>query len=181
MPRVDVAIASARAEVGGRVRGALTGSRVAGALGRVAVRDVMLWVYGTSSHRAFGPPEASVLMCAYVDNILVVGHDTSSARAVLSRVEERLRTRWALSLPESSVDVLAPRGAPTDVGEPASAEHTKFLGHYVSADGRVTHCWGKAQGAVRAALWRGICVQLGERASQLQHGLGSSTSSYGPS
>lgn len=164
MPRVEVAIASSRAEVGDRARGALTGSRVAGALGRVAVRDVMLWVFGSSSHRAFGPPEASVLMCSYVDNILVAGRDAFSARAVLSRVEERLRTRWSLALPESSVEVLAPRGAPSDVGEPASVEHTKFLGHCVSSDGRVTHCWGRAQGAVRAALWRHIHIRAARRA-----------------
>lgn len=109
MPRVEVAIASSRAEVGDRARGALTGSRVAGALGCVAIRGVMLWLFSDSSHRAFGPPDASVLICSYVDNIMVAGRDSSSVRALLSRVEERLRTCWCLALPASSIEVLPRR------------------------------------------------------------------------
>lgn len=156
MPQVDVLIAAARAEVGDKSRVSVTGSRVAGALGRVAIRDVMMHVHATSAHRAFGPPEARILICSYIDNILVAGSDSSSASAILQQVEERLRTPWALSLPESSVEGMAPRGASVHAGDPAPLQHMKCLGHYISADGSVSACWAKAQGAVRSALWRHV-------------------------
>lgn len=156
MPSVEVAALGSRVEVGDRARGALTGSRVAGSLGRIAVRDVMIWVHERSAHRAFGPSDASVLMSTYVDNIMVAGRDSSSAAALLRVVETRLRERWALSLPEASMEVLAPRGAPTAADGIANVESMKFLGHILSADGRLTQCWGRAQGAVRAALWKHI-------------------------
>lgn len=95
-------------------------------------------------------------MCSYVDNIVVAGHDASSVRAILSQVEGRLRTRWELSLPESSVEVLAPCGAPVSVGDPLPLQHTKLLGHLISADGSVSTCWAKTQGTARSALWRHI-------------------------
>lgn len=92
-PEAAVVIGAGRAEVGERARGALIGSRVAGAVGRVAIRDVMIHVESMCAHRAFGPSHASVLMCAYVDNNVDAGRDSSSARAILSQVEQHLRIR----------------------------------------------------------------------------------------
>lgn len=102
-PAVHVKVGSFAAPAGQRARGSLTGSRTAGALGRVPVRDLHEQVASTCAARAYGPPGHEVILSTYVDNIMVVARDDTSAEAVLREMRGRLHEVWQLELPESSV------------------------------------------------------------------------------
>lgn len=81
-PEVRICVGAHTSSVGGRTRGALTGLRVAGALGRLAIRDIMCAVAVASAARAFAPSPHSVCLASYVDNLILAGKAASSAEAM---------------------------------------------------------------------------------------------------
>lgn len=68
MPRITMRTGHSAAEVPSRTIGALTGSRTAGAMGGVVMRDMLNAV--TAGHRALGfttRPEHTLVLATYVD------------------------------------------------------------------------------------------------------------------
>lgn len=167
-PEVFVKIGSFTAEVGQRARGPLTWSRTAGALGRIPIRYLHEHIAATCWARAYGPPGHEVLLSTYVDNVMVAAKDDTSAEAILRAMRTRLHDLWRLELPESSVELLLPRGAaPPSHGRPAWSS-LGFWGTEISSDGSLAACWGRAQGAARAALWRHMRAARSARLSRAQ-------------
>lgn len=136
----------------GRTAGALTGSRLAGALGRVVVRSAALHLWAARSAAAVsfghGPP---MLLATYVDNIVILGRDASGAEASLAEFMAFFSHAWRLNLPADSTEIMVPRGAPIrPSGAHAVVERMRFLGHVLVSGGSVKPCWRNARGQVCA-------------------------------
>lgn len=134
-PEVRVRAGAHTAAVGDRTRGALTGSRVAGALGRAAIRDIMRAVSAAGAARAFAPPPHSVIVASYVDNLVFAGKDASSVEALYTLADAHAGSSWGLEIPRSSVEIVVPRGSEVAPSLFPARPSTKFLGHIVSGDG----------------------------------------------
>lgn len=142
-PEVRICIGTHTASVGNRTMGALTGSRLAGALGRLAVRDIMRAVAAASAARAFAPHPHSVSVAPSVDNLIFAGEDASSAEAMYAIAVSHADAEWGLDISRKSIEVVVPRGALiVPAGFPAK-RHTKFLGHIVAGGGSMALCWGR--------------------------------------
>ena len=110
-PQVYLRIGNVRIPIHGRCVGCLTGSRVAGFLGRIPVESTiserhhtwMQWGYQTSSH--------TLNVCVYVDNIYSASSSLHGAVSILEDFEAHLRDRWRLRIKPSSRSCLVARGS----------------------------------------------------------------------
>lgn len=85
LPRITMQKGAFAADTASRVMGALSGSRVAGALGRVVARDLLGAVLAPQRGLGFeAGPGGPIVMGTYVDNILVLANDASGAEALLT-------------------------------------------------------------------------------------------------
>lgn len=136
----------------GRTTGALTGSRLAGALGRVVIRSAAahLWVARAASAVVLGstPP---MMVATYVDNVLILGKDASGAEATFRELRAFLDRAWGLDLPDASTEILVPRGSRVrPSGDYTQVERMRFLGHILESSGSVRSCWRHARNQVYA-------------------------------
>lgn len=131
--------------------GAMTGSRVAGALGRVVVRSLaehLHRVRGHSAVRFFD--DTPMLVAAYVDNLLLLGEDASVAEATYTVAVDFLRGAWALELPAGETEVLAPRASSVRPARLRGVERAPFLGHVIDSNASCLPCWRRARDQVVA-------------------------------
>ena len=93
-------------EISRRTKGGLTGTRVAGALGRVPILDMIAereryWRdYGFKLTP--GPEETSLTVATYIDNLLSVSNNVDGAIWIMRDAECYLLSKWQLSLKPSS-------------------------------------------------------------------------------
>ena len=131
----------------------LTGSRVAGALGRIPVE-------ATISDRALHwrqhgfQAETTVLtVCAYIDNVFSVGRTLHGAISILEDFEFQLQQNWHLRIKPSSRACLVPRGSlesPMDQSKWPVHSSFRVLGHILEDNGSTTICWHNT----RCSMWR---------------------------
>lgn len=95
-----------------------------------------------------------MLAWTYIDNVIVFGRDASGAEAAMAWMRQQLRMIWSAEVPESYLEVLAPRGAAVFPSLCRRVVHMKCLGHWISDGGGVMRCWRTARAAVRAVVLR---------------------------
>lgn len=159
LPLVDLCVGTSRVQVRVRSSGCLTGSRLAGALGRVVARTMLSAV--TPAQEALGfraSPGRTLLAAKSVDNLVVFGRDATGVEAVLAWAQGWLRAHWSVDLADSSLEVLAPVGAAVAPMRLAQAEEFKFLGHWITSNGADTRCVRSTKSAVRTTTSRGLRV-----------------------
>lgn len=108
LPRIKDEVGGGEACLPRRGSGTLTGSRTAGALGRIPVLDVFVarhahWQqYGFRLADGRGRPSAILCDAAYVDNMYVVGPTPGCAIAILEDFARVAREPWGLRIKDGS-------------------------------------------------------------------------------
>ena len=163
MPQVELqGTGAARMQLKARSSGTLTGSRLAGALGRLIVADVLgemerlgrlpCWNVGWE-----------VGFAAWVDNLYTPAMSAANAMAKIDEFEELLQRRWRLSFKPSSklVTVNGPPSTqrPTTHGSWSYVDEFPVLGHVIEADGA---CGADVSAAIGKA-WRGFWASCGRK------------------
>lgn len=119
-----------------RRRGTLTGSRAAGAMGRAIIRyllEHLVPCVSCSGFECLGGARVGVL--TYVDNLVFVTNDASTAEGLLAEARRCLDDVWGLTLPPSSVDLLLPAGASSAPVELVPVATMRALCFVVAANG----------------------------------------------
>lgn len=140
--------------------GTLTGSRTAGALGRIPVLDAFIerhavWqALGFRVAEGLGCPRAVLCTTAHADNVYAARPTPGCAAAILDDFASVQHTRWGLNIKTGSRNMVSARGARGDVPVGWSACLTmSILGHVVSANGSTAACvQNTLQSAWRARL-----------------------------
>ena len=149
----------------GRTRGGLTGSRVAGALGRVPVEDVI-------SHRAqqwsmwgFRTDSKVLTVASFVDKIYAVSNSLLGATRILDDFEKHLWERWSCKIKPESRACLVARGGEMSVSRPLwnPSRLMHVLGHIVSDDGTTTACMEQTF----VQMWRAFFANCTSRDAKL--------------
>ena len=178
-PRIDIGVGHGSVQIIERTIGGLTGSRIAGLLGRIPVESVMndrypVWLkwgyqlrradFDTQSHRLVSD---FVLSCSsYVDNLFAVSHGLAGAIAILEDFEGELSRKWGLSIKPSSRQCMAAAGS--DYQSPDShkwPQVTSFnvLGHTLANNGSIRPCWQHT----RQMMWRSYWTNAGSQCARL--------------
>ena len=159
-PQVFVALGCHHAAVGKRSKGGLTGSRVAGVLGRVPVlaslKDNILDMKRLAFHRE----SVCLVACTFVDNIFVVGRSSWAACAIADMFSEALEKRWNQQVKPGSRMVLPVfPGLEPEVTSDAwpVVRQMMVLGHVLDSRGNVQPDYDNA---VRM-LWRSFFANAG--------------------
>lgn len=144
-----------------RTWGSLTGTRVAGALGR--------WPTETTARELLAAqPAAGVrvgadgvfALAVYVDNLYALGASAGAAATLLRDWAELLQARWSLRLKSSSRECMAPalnsiwHDPPAGIEGCALVRCMSVLGHVLACDGDVAPCVVSTERALWRAYWR---------------------------
>ena len=140
LPTILLATSSFSALITRRSTGSLTGSRLAGVLGRVPVEAEARILYESQEARAdsYVANHVFTMFSTYIDNVYSLGKSELCAVRNLCRLEDALKSRWGLSLKEGEKFAMAPAGAPaSELPEGwQSVQTINILGHAVQNSGR---------------------------------------------
>ena len=153
LPQVVLNAGGVAVPIRNRSTGSLTGSRVAGAMGRVPVESTIRDRHFAWKRHGFKAGTHTLTVATYVDNIYSAGASLHDAIAILEDFEAHLQTHWGLRIKPSSRMCLVPRGnheLPRNDGKwPLHAEFTA-LGHTLQDNGSTQMCWQNTA----KAMWR---------------------------
>ena len=93
-----------------RSSGVLTGTRTAGALGRILVAIVVSAVYGDLARHAYQAGERKVVLSTWVDNLYVAAASPVACSAMLQILESGF-AQWGVELKPGSVSLTTPAGS----------------------------------------------------------------------
>ena len=153
LPKVILNTGTVSVPVTNRCIGALTGSRVAGVLGRVPVESTI------SERRSYWQPwgyrtdHCVLTACTFVDNIFSAGRNLDGAINILEDFEMHLRSVWRLDIKSSSRSCCVPLGsddAPDDADKWPLRPSFTVLGHILQDNGATKLCWHNT----RRSMWR---------------------------
>ena len=125
--------------LGPRYSGAMTGTRVAGWLGRVLVADVLIHA---NADPLLIPMDVSGLkfsFATWVDNVYAISHSAEAAVQNICIFGRHLQSRWKLKLKPGSLKLISaagPRSLSAKYKDFVWQEPLVVLGHCVERDGR---------------------------------------------
>ena len=145
-----------------RTRGTLTGSRTAGALGRIAVEDAF-----RSRWHAWQPwglrinDTLTLTAASYVDNLMAVSTSPHRACTILDDAAAFLKAKWNLEIKPGSREVLIVANSADDFDGDAEVDdngwrrrkHLRVLGMMVSSDATVREDVHQASRAMWRSFW----------------------------
>jgi len=142
LPHIVVHASSVCAPIKGRSRGGLTGSRTAGALGRIPVEDVIQFRAAQWSSWGFQAGPNTLTVASFVDNIYAVGSTLMGATRILDDFERHLWERWACKIKPSSRSCMVAYGGGLAVSRHVwlPSRSMQVLGHTISDDGSTSAC-----------------------------------------
>ena len=147
LPSVIIDASIATVVIRHRTKGGLTGSRSAGAMGRIPVESSMCkispavrnWSYHLGTARGWSG-------ASFVDNLFTFSHSVGGSLMVAAELERVLANDWRLQIKDGSKEVLVCAGAPEWEALPDLVQawpewqfkqHMQCLGVVVSNDGSV--------------------------------------------
>ena len=139
LPVVTLAAGGVATALGVRTRGSLTGSRLAGTLGRVPVETAAVAVEKQTRHRHWILRGSRFNIATYVDNTYTIAQSRRDAEIILEQVEARLKEDWNLQFKPTSLLSMSPAGSTDEPApDPKWDRSTTFpvLGHLIRNDGR---------------------------------------------
>lgn len=142
--------------------GAIMGSRVAGALGRIPVEHMLMQLAPSWRTRGVQITGATLTMAVYVDKLFVVAKSAADCVHMLCKAEAFLMLHWHLAIKPSSLQILVVKGSPEDKGIGSAAEwngwrmtrHMRVSGHVISGVGSCLACRREAQRAIWRSFWQ---------------------------
>ena len=163
VPKINLRAGEESACIEGRTSGSLTGSRVAGALGRIPVMHVLdqrapLW-------EAAGYKTDTVLTVAtFVNNLYAISSNIFNAVDIMEDLERHLASNWGLQIKATSRSVLVAAGR--QVPEAHNSEKWPVqnvftvLGHRLDNRGSAWPCWE----ATKRSMWGAFYKTCGSQA-----------------
>ena len=167
-PLVTISVGSSQVAISGRTIGGLTGSRVAGLLGRIPVEDIMFqrcgvwrkWGYWLNPKDYDDPaaPNAvsvSLCCCSYVDNLFAVSRSLSGAIAILEDFEVQL-LEWGLVIKPISRQCMVSAGSSDEAADSKRWPMVRtfpVLGHLLADTGSIRPCWKQTRFSMWKAFW----------------------------
>ena len=154
LPSVELGEAGMAARINVRSKGGLTGSRVAGACGRIPVEDTLKMLDRECSHLGFRVGSGVLTVSSYIDNLYAVSDSLFGAISLMKRAEQHLLTRWDLDFKPDSKKCMVPRGSQQGVSDRLIQEYPlnptfDVLGHRVADDCSIAPCFRRT----KAAMW----------------------------
>eukprot|EP00959_Pyramimonas_sp_CCMP1952_P334685 7008680-Pyramimonas_sp.AAC.1 len=101
LPVVQLGLGSLSIPIPQRSRGSLTGSRVAGAMGRVPVESTIRERHQVWPRHGFQAAGCRLTVATYVDNIFSAGASLNVAINILEDFEAQLESVWDLKIKPS--------------------------------------------------------------------------------
>ena len=156
-PKIWLNAGSLRFHVPNRSRGGLTGSRLAGAFGRVPVETTMSDRAEAWQPLGFALDEGTTLMCsAYVDNLFSCSRTVQGAIAILEDASYRLATDCGHDIKDSSRSVMVCKGSrerSIDEERWPMVESFDCLGHIIQNDSGIRACFSNVKRSLWGSFW----------------------------
>ena len=114
LPSISIKVASFAAMLGQRSKGALTGSRVAGQLGRIPVQATLLDLHDVLCKLSWNFDDVALVAASFVDNVYFAGGSPYKAAQMGDLFAQRLLSQWGQSVKQGSQQVLVMHGAHDD-------------------------------------------------------------------
>lgn len=147
-----------------RTKGSLTGSRIAVALSRAPILETLRKLQAKVKPLGFQVSGGKKLAVAtYVDNICAVSQTGNGAIAMLTHIEETLKSDGDLNIKEDSREYMVAKASPHTSSD-VRYKHVvqmKALGHIVSHDGGCREDWQ----ATRRQMWRTFYATCASKAA----------------
>ena len=159
-PCVFITLGSFSSRVSSRCIGGLTGSRVAGQLGRIPVLESLFKRMDELEHLSWSHDSVCLIAATFVDNTFFVGKSVFKATQMAQIFEETLFQDWAQRVKPSSKQVLGTHGNPDLVPYDDSwtvLESMTVLGHIVQSTGAINLDY---DGIVRK-MWQSFYANAG--------------------
>ena len=158
-PQVSIRVGEQHAIFKARCSGTLTGSRSAGAGGRLPLFDVCQHHLQKWNANSFQIEGRSFSLASFVDNLVTTSTSPAKATEMLDSCELYLTRHWGLVYGEDSREFVICRGD-TRVFHVAplwkQVSTMKCLGHHLADDGGIFGCMK----AVEGAMWRAFFGNL---------------------
>ena len=168
LPEVILQSGSMQCCIQNRSCGSLTGSRTAGAWGRIPVEATLAKRNSEWQHLGFETCEGRLTMQTYVDNVYVAGESAEAAAIIVEDFGKHLQADWQQKLKASSMEILIPKGGSKDgvnVQRWHIVEHMNVLGNMMQHNGECNEAWGKAKHEARRRWFSNCCVKKASRLS----------------
>ena len=153
---LSVQVGSVEVFVEQRCIGTLTGSRIAGALGRVPVEATLRAIAPRVRRQCFRFENVALMGASFVDNVYFPARDLSSAHANAALFEQHLHDHWHQRIKPSSKSIMVCSGADMDDIENVLSDgwnvsqHDVVLGWEFFSSGSFRAAWDN----LRHKLWR---------------------------
>ena len=157
MPQVLLKIGDLKVPIQNRSAGGLTGSRVAGALGRIPVESMI-----AARHQHWKPWGFSLengiflTLSVYVDNLFSCSSSMAGAIHILTDAAEYLETVWGHKIKPSSRMVMSCQGSrELPVFDESWQRVSAFpcLGHILQDNGSIRACFSNTTKSMWRAYW----------------------------
>ena len=143
--------------VGHRASGALTGSRLAGALGHVPINDSCMCCKAVLESGALQVGGVkTIAFCSWIDNMYTFSNSVNVCVSMLEHIENHLASEWHLDIKGSSRAVMNCRGnfePVADVAEWPWVLVMNVLGHHVQDDGGIRDDWNITEARMWGSFW----------------------------
>ena len=164
--KVFVRIGSAEAEIRVRVRGGLTGSRLAGALARIPAEDAAASCHRSISKHGYKIDQDRMGIALWVDNCFTFGNCLRGAIDIQESFERALAEGWGLSIKDGSRSCLVPAGCQEAPQQPEKWPVVTIfgvLGHHISNTGAIRPSWDVCRGTMWRAFFRSFADRTGKK------------------
>ena len=148
-----------------RCSSTLTGSRTAGALGRIIVCESVKSISSQVWDMGFNVCEGRFCLASWIDNVFTFSSSLSQAVTMQETFEAHISRKWGLQIKPSSRRILVCKGSGA-----SSPDHEKWpivcnmnvLGHVVQNDSGIRSDWRKT----KLGLWKCFWGSCGSRAGR---------------
>ena len=150
--------------IGNRSNGSLTGSRVAGAWGRVPVETTIAKRNNDWKRQGWQTTGETLTVATYVDNLFALGRDADAAIDICNDFGKHLAADWGQKIKPSSKQLLVPKGGqlPKDAAGWEICTCFNVLGNSVQHNAETDKSWETTKSAVRRA-WFATVKKEGAR------------------
>ena len=148
-----------------RSSGTLTGSRVAGMLGRVPVESIIVERHHHWRQWGYLADTCTLTVSTYVDNLFSASRSLHGAIAILEDFEQELDAKWGLRIKPASRSCTVSRGsteAPACQSKWPLCAEFRALGHVLQDNGDSRACWTQT----KRNMWRAFFGNCSARASE---------------
>jgi hypothetical protein len=157
LPTISLTSGGAQVSVVARTRGFFTGSRVAGAVGRIPLHDSIDVAYEEIASLGLQVGSATLVTTVWIDNLTSISSDANSAVKILEVLLETLRRRWQIAVKPSSRRYASMR--PTDTCSDAlwrREDLLELLGHFVDIHGGLAKPFGAVSNQIWTAFYKRV-------------------------